>query len=310
MSSKEDELREKWNTINYYSGGALKLSVKHPLEWYVRYATSEHKSVVIVSRRAIHKIESSKCIDASCNQRKDGKYAISFTLMDRKQEDVFITMTGDIIEYSNVETEDIALLRVMRRYNAWLKLLDHKSNAILGNNTQKGLIGELLFLQEKIKDNMSPSKALAGWSGPEGADQDFVYADCWYEIKVTGVSSISVSISSVEQLDRNDDGKLVIYRIDKCAPDQADSFTLYGLVHNIIDLIIQCGENSDELMLKLGSAGYIDMREYDKQYFCLSSKKIYIVNNSFPRIRRRDIPDEIINMEYQINIPSIKHWEE
>lgn len=48
MSGKENELREKWNTINYYSGGALKLSVKHPLEWYVRYATPEHKSVVIV----------------------------------------------------------------------------------------------------------------------------------------------------------------------------------------------------------------------------------------------------------------------
>ena len=31
MSGKENELREKWNTINYYSGGALKLSVKHPL---------------------------------------------------------------------------------------------------------------------------------------------------------------------------------------------------------------------------------------------------------------------------------------
>ena len=51
MDSKEKELREKWNTINYYSGGALKLSVKHPLEWYVRYATPEHKSVVIVSQR-------------------------------------------------------------------------------------------------------------------------------------------------------------------------------------------------------------------------------------------------------------------
>ena len=37
MSGKENELREKWNAINYYSGGALKLSVKHPLEWYVRY---------------------------------------------------------------------------------------------------------------------------------------------------------------------------------------------------------------------------------------------------------------------------------
>lgn len=309
MDSKEKELREKWNTINYYSGGALKLSVKHPLEWYVRYATPEHKSVVIVSQKALKKIDSSKCIDASCNQRKDGKYAISFTLMDRKQEDVFITMTEDIIEYSNVDTDDIALLKVLRRYNAWLKLLDHKSNAILGSNTQKGLIGELLFLKEKIEAGMAPSIALAGWVGPEGADQDFVYADCWHEIKATGISSVGISISSVEQIDRDDDGELVVYRIDKCAPDYPESFTLYGLVHNIIDLISQRGENPDELILKLGSAGYIDMKEYDKQHFRMSSKQIFSVSDSFPKIRRSDIPAEITNAEYQINIPSIKNWE-
>ena len=134
--------------------------------------------------------------------------------MDRKQEDVFITMAGDIIEYSNVETDDIALLKVLRRYNAWLKLLDHKSNAVLGSNTQKGLIGELLFLKEQIENGMLPSVALEGWVGSEGADQDFVYADCWHEIKSTGASSSEISISSVEQLDRNDEGELVIYRID------------------------------------------------------------------------------------------------
>ncbi|WP_302951173.1 PD-(D/E)XK motif protein [Holdemania filiformis] len=309
MSSKENELREKWNAINYYSGGALKLSVNHPLEWYVRYASPEHKSVVIVSQKAIKKIESSKCIDASCNQRKDGKYAISFTLMDRKQEDVFIIMAGDIIEYSNVDTDDIALLKVLRRYNAWLKLLDHKCDAVLGSNTQKGLIGELLFLKEKIETGMLPSEALIGWDGPEGADQDFVYAECWYEIKSTGASSTEIFISSVEQLDRDDEGELVVYRIDKCAPDQPKSFTLYGLVHAIIDLISRLGENPDELVLKLGSAGYIDMKEYDKQHFSMSSKQIYSVNNTFPKIRRKEIPNEIINMEYRIDIPSIKSWE-
>lgn len=309
MSSKENELREKWNTINYYSGGALKLAVNHPLEWYVRYASPEHKSIVIVSQKAIKKLESSKCIDASCNQRKDGKYAISFTLMDRKQEDVFITMAGDIIEYSNVDTDDTALLKILRRYNAWLKLLDHKSNAILGSNTQKGLIGELLFLKEKIETGMLPSEALAGWVGPEGADQDFVYAECWHEIKSTGASSTEISISSVEQLNRDDEGELIVYRIDKCAPGQPGSFTLYGLVHNVIDLISRHGENPDELILKLGSAGYIDMREYDKQYFSMSSKQIYSVNGSFPRIKRNDIATEIINAEYQIDIPSIMSWE-
>ena len=309
MSSKENVLREKWNLINYYSGGALKLSVNHPLEWYVRYASSEHKSIVIVSQKAIKKIESSKCIDVSCNQRKDGKYAIAFTLMDRKQEDVFITMAGDIIEYSNVDTDDGALLKVLRRYNAWLKLLDHKSNTILEINTQKGLIGELLFLKEKIEAGMLPSEALAGWVGPEGADQDFVYAECWHEIKATGASSTEISISSVEQLDRDDEGELVIYRIDKCAPDQPQSLTLYGLVHAVIDLVSRHGENPDELVLKLGFAGYIDMEEYDKQHFNMSSKQIYSVTDVFPRIRRKDIPAEITNMEYRIDIPSIKSWE-
>lgn len=309
MSSKENELREKWNTINYCSGGSLKLSVNHPLEWYVRYASPEHKSVVIVSQKAIKKIDSSKCIDATCNQRKDGKYAISFTLLDRKQEDVFITMAGDIIEYSNVDTDDIALLKVLRRYNAWLKLLDHKSDAVLSSNTQKGLIGELLFLKEKIETGMPPSIALAGWVGPEGADQDFVYSACWHEIKSTGASSTEISISSVEQLDRDDEGELVVYRIDKCAPDQPKSFTLYGLVHDVIELISRHGENPDELILKLGSAGYIDMKEYDKQHFYISSRQIYSVNKAFPRIRRKDIPVEITNMEYRINIPSIKSLE-
>ena len=309
MSGKENELRAKWNTIDYCTGGSLKLSGNHPLEWYVRYASPEHKSVVIVSQKAIKKIDSSKCIDATCKQRKDGKYAISFTLLDRKQEDVFITMAGDIIEYSNVDTDDIALRKVLRRYNAWLKLLDHKNDAILGINTQKGLIGELLFLKEKIETGMLPSIALAGWVGPEGADQDFVYSDCWHEIKSTGVSSTDISISSVEQLDRDDEGELVIYRIDKCAPDQPKSTTLYGLVHSVIELISRYGENQDELILKLGAAGYIDMKEYDKQYFNIASRQIYSVNDAFPRIRRKDIPVEITNMEYRINIPSIKNLE-
>ena len=52
-----------------------------------------------------------------------------------------------------------------------------------------------------------------------------------------------------------------------------------------------------------------DMKEYDKQHFSVSSKQIYTVNESFPRIRRVDVPTEITNAVYQIDIPSIKSWE-
>ena len=74
-------------------------------------------------------------------------------------------------------------------------------------------------------------------------------------------------------------------------------------------MISRHGESPDELILKLGAAGYIDMKEYDKQHFSVSSKQVYTVNESFPRIRRVDVPIEITNAVYQIDIPSIKSWE-
>lgn len=309
MNKNENELREKWDAINYYSGGALKLAINHSLEWYVRYATPVNKSIVIVCRKPTAKLDSSKCIEASCNQRKDGKYAITFTLMDSNKEDIFIKMVADIIDFSNHEVEEIALRKAVRRYNAWLKLLDHKNEALLGIDAQKGLIGELLFLKEKIEFGMPTVNALSGWVGPNGADQDFVYADCWHEIKTTGASSVVISISSIEQLDRKEKGELVIYRVDSCAPEQPGSITLYELVHSIIDLISCNGENVEAFILKLGSAGYIDMQEYNQQHFLKSEKQTYTVDKGFPRIRKKNIPSEITNAVYQIDIASIKRWE-
>ena len=76
----------------------------------------------------------------------------------------------------------------------------------------------------------------------------------------------------------------------------------------MIELISRYGENPDELTLKLGAGGYIDMKEYDKQHFSMSSTQIYTINESFPRIRRVDVPIEITNTIYQISIHSIDSW--
>lgn len=308
MDNFEDELRTKWNMINNRSGGSLRLAVSHPLDWYVRYATPELKSVVAVSNRPVINMPPSKSIDTACNQRKDGKYAISFTLTERKQEDVFIAMTGDIIEFSQAATSDDALKKMVKRYNAWRQLLDHRHSALLSMEAQKGLIGELLYLKERLELGTSPRDAISGWTGPEGADQDFSYDDGWHEIKAVGVAASDVSISSVEQLDSDLAGEFVIYRIDKCAPAQTGAFTLYQLVHVVMELLVSDYEATESFLLKLGSVGYIDMRDYDKQNFRFSSRQTYIVEGKFPRIRREDIATEITNAQYQISLPSIENW--
>ncbi len=309
MNIYADELQKKWDSINYYDGGSKQLAIIHPLEWYVRYASQNHKCLVIVSNFPVDSISSSKSIDAACNRRKDGRYAITFTLINNDQEDVFITMASDIIEYSITEIEPKeSLQRVLRRYSAWMKLLDHKNNALLGINSQKGLLAELFFLKEIIECGKKPSEALDGWTGPDGGDQDFIYTEGWYEIKATGASSTQISISSVEQLGNPSDGELVVFRIDKCAPSYPGAITLYKAVHYLFQMLSPDMNALDVFILKLGSVGYIDMDEYDKHYFSVSAKQSYYVNDSFPKIVRNNLPVEISNAVYQIDLPSIESW--
>ena len=78
----DNELIKKWNSINYFDGGSFQLDVEHPLDWFVLYTTKVNKSLATFSRKPV-KIKSSKSIDASCNQRHDGKYMDCFTLLNQ-----------------------------------------------------------------------------------------------------------------------------------------------------------------------------------------------------------------------------------
>ena len=91
MNAYEAELRQKWDSIDYHQGGSLQLAIPHALDWHVRYVAEDQKSIVIVSEIPVDNIRSSQSIEAACNQRRDGKYAISFTLVNRAQEDGFIS---------------------------------------------------------------------------------------------------------------------------------------------------------------------------------------------------------------------------
>ena len=309
INNLETELKTKWDSINYYDGGSLKLAIRHPLEWYVRYASIDSKSIVIISDYPVDGIVSSTSIEASCNQRNDGRYAISFTLINKSKEDVFISMSCDIIQYSMSEnTVKSSLNKVLRRYGEWLKLLEYKHSGKMSLNEQKGLVAELMYLKERIEQGMNVSDAIDGWVGPDGLDQDFIYSDGWHEVKATGVSSTKVSISSIEQLDPLSTGELIVYRIDKSAPAQNDAVTLYMTVHLLSDLLQPNTSILDTFYSKLASAGYIDKLEYNKDYFYVDSNKRYCVDKTFPKLIRSEIPVEISNAQYQIDLTSIEKW--
>ena len=310
MDNVEKILADSWRNIKYYQTGSLQLGIKHPLEWHVAYETPTNKALVIISHNPARSIDPSKSISTRCNKRNDGTYYISFQLTEKSQEDVFISMCSNLIEYSSeADTEINALNMVEMRYRQWRRLMEYKNTAMLSDEKRRGLIGELLYLKRTIEEGKPIADTLAGWVGPDGADQDFVFNEKWREIKTTGLSSDKISIHSIEQLgDEEDEGDLIIFRVDPSAPEAEGAFTLRKLVHDIIKMFGGSLTDIELFSDKLSSIGYIDMEAYDKYPYKYFRDEAYTVNASFPRLTRTNIRPEITKCEYTISISSIDSW--
>lgn len=305
-----DYLEKKWSSVTYYNGGFIRLETVHPLEWYAGYQSIGQKTLMIVSNSETIAPASSKSVIVSSRRREaDGKWTLTFELMRNEQEGVFINLCCDILNYSQSAAEEKeALSRVVMRYKQWSRLLEYQKSALLDEGNKKGLLGELLFLQSKLQQGTAALSAVQAWVGPDGADQDFVFSDGWYEVKTVGAAADSVSISSLQQLDSSGIGKLVIIRVDKSAPERQDAFSLFQKVAEIRDFIKQDNDASTLFEVKLARYGYIDMPEYESQKYYCSGEKGYIVNETFPRLSSKNVPSQVIASQYMLSIAGIENW--
>ncbi len=304
-------LERQWNSITYTSGGFLQIDTQHPLEWHIGYQSISQRTLLLVSDAEIGVIESSKSMIVSRRRREsDNRWTLSFELLRNEQQSVFAILCCDIIENSRpAANEAEALKLVISRYRQWSKLLETQRSGLMDEYSRKGLLGELLFLEERIDSAPSTLVAVQGWSGADKADQDFMYPDGWFEIKSIGASATSVTISSLEQLACKDAGELVIIRIDKVAPERTGAISLNDLVHRISAILVSNADALDLFRTKLNEYGYIDLQEYSEQkYFCSGTQR-FQVDESFPRLTVANVPTQVASAHYELDLPALANWE-
>lgn len=198
--------------------------------------------------------------------------------MRNEQDSVFELLCADLISYSQTADNEISALNLtVRRFKQWNKLLEHQRKSLMDESNRKGLLGELIYLCEVIDGGYPILPAVQGWVGPDGADQDFVYADNWHEVKSVGVSADSVKISSLEQLANTDPGELVVMLIDKCAPEHSGAVSLGEQVDHTFRRVHENDDAYSLLESKLMRYGFIDLPEYREQKYVCSGeiKHIY-----------------------------------
>ena len=170
-----------------------------------------------------------------------------------------------------------------------------------------GLIGEILFLRGNLADRIGLSNALKSWSGQELTKKDFSFGDMWFEAKAISRGSQNVRISSLEQLDSEHNGELVVHALEKM------SSAYNGITLNKIILETQAMFSTDEekdlFLSKVALQGYEYNNHYDEFVYEVSSFTRYNVDEKFPKLTHKSLPKAICKAIYDISLVDIAEFE-
>ncbi|MEG2250806.1 MAG: PD-(D/E)XK motif protein [Bacilli bacterium] len=281
---------------------------EHLLDLYIGFDIYSRKTLLLISDIKPTELLSSPIIEIDIGERNDKKWAISFTLINKEYLELFCHFCDDIIESSRkVKEKGYGTIFICNRYLKWQNMLKKKRTDLLEFSEIKGLIGELIFLKNSMFESLGQKKAILSWIGPKNADQDFVFGDKWYEVKTTVSGSNIVKISSVEQLDTNSKGYLIVIYLDKTSEEDNHRITLNSLVNEILNMI------DDEYLINvfenlLFDQGYIHREEYDEYSFKLSKVDKYIVTSEFPCLRFASLPNSVTSIKYELFLDKIEKF--
>ena len=274
----------------------------HPLDLYVGTDEMSRWTLLMLCNIKPRQLTSSRMIHAVLGQRPDGRWSVSLSLVKEEYRDMFVLFCGDIVESSRaIRNKDKAAAFVVNRYKEWKEMLAGTGAGLLGSEEIKGLIGEMYVLDSELMQQYGPEKAAMSWTGPKAGRQDFVLDDAWFEVK----------ISSVEQLDCQNNGTLIVVYADKTSRTDANAIDLNKLYTKLLSRLTD-DEARAEFSNMLLKYGYYPRYEYESPdcTFAVKGTVHYNVTKQFPCLRRGNIPTSITRASYYISLPTISEWKE
>ncbi|MGN0221108.1 MAG: PD-(D/E)XK motif protein [Prevotella sp.] len=287
-----------------------------PIRHFIRFGDNRHLSLYIgrdddarysFDFRGKYKpvrISSSDVIVVE--QYKDGDLlTLRFSLENNELLEYFCTFCQDLLDSVKVANDDETAYHTLRsRYYSWRQLF-RPDNARLTESEIMGLIGELLFLKGHMIPERGIDVALESWMGPEKTHKDFSDQQDWFEVKTISFGKESVRISSIEQLDSDIDGTLVVYELEKMSPSFA-GIRLNQLVNSIIASLVNTHQR-EIFIAKLQLFGFDFSNENDNLVFALRNQYVYRVDSeNFPRLHRALLPEAITRAQYELLLTEIE----
>ena len=234
---------------------------------------------------------------------------LNIYLLDNDLKDIFSLFIQNILEdIAESVTENEAVTKTLNVISKWKKLFDKINFNGLSLEQQKGLIGELLFINYLSEHRKSPTTILNAWTGPDFEDKDFVFGATGVEIKLTSSKYPKIKITNEGQLDAQNLNELflILYTVEDV---KENGFTLNSLIEQTQQKL---SANIDELKFfneRLMLLGYFeeDKEHYNKMY-SLKKTYSYSVSDEFPKIIKSQLPIGVYNTSYFIELSAVQNF--
>lgn len=256
------------------------------------------------SSSASPKLKSTKVLRVEQGWESPLVYWTCFDLLQPNAKKAFCAFCSNLTEaIEGFIDEYSAFLALRRRYAIWKMMFKNNSESAISPEKMQGLFGELYFLKNHLLRNCTPSEAVRAWGGGDGNSKDFAIQNTWYEIKTVGANSTEVKISSLTQLESENEGHLIIIKVEGMPePFEKDDSCVGDLISTIISKIED--EKVEEAFLaKLSNYGLNSSCDCFSDKFDVKSVKLYKVDSEFPRLINANVPyKEICRAEYSLSI--------
>lgn len=240
----------------------------------------------------------------------ENKIELYIYLLDNELKDIFSLFIQNILEEIEPSvTENEAITTTLNVVSKWKKLFDKINFNGLSLEQQKGLIGELLFLNFLLDKDKTRTNAINYWTSSEQDFQakDFTISSVGVEIKLTSAKQPRIKVSNERQLDAENLSELflVLYSTEAV---KDNGISLNSIIEQTRQKI-SIEEERNIFNAKLQLNGYFDedKEHYDRMY---SIKKTFAftVASDFPKIVKNKLPLGIYDTSYSIEISAVENF--
>lgn len=274
----------------------------HPLDLYAGVDAESDLLIMLVCSQEPGESPAYDALDVHHTRRHDGRWALTIRLLQDDLAAPFARLCQDLIDQTRHACDQTGASDfVLQCLACWTRLMELMRSGF-SEAAARGLIGELLFLENTAIPRVGVDAAIRGWIGPEGGSQDFRLAGNAVEVKTCLLGSAKLTISSLDQLDAGDAPLyLVVVSVSPCSEKDSSEVSLNDLIARVRKLLGHAVALA-EFEKRLADAGLDENSASANAFYQVHGMRVFRVDGKFPRLRRSLLPLGVRDASYTIDL--------